>query len=316
MSLFGRPKYSKIFIKKKDIPQGLWEKCKNCQEIIHKRQLEENLLTCPKCNFLYPISAAARIASLVDEGTFVEINGELRSSDPLKFVDSKPYSQRQESSIKSTGLNDAIITGWGTIKSIETALGVMDFSFMGGSMGSVVGEKVTRLVEFGIKREMPVVVISASGGARMQESTLSLMQMAKTSAAIGRLREKNLPYISILTNPTTGGTTASFASLGDVIIAEPKALIGFAGPRVIQQTIKQDLPDGFQKSEFLLEHGLVDMIVDRKDMRDTLHFILSFLISGRPAKKNENVGSQSAKRGSRNNGSGTVEELAMARSIN
>ncbi len=303
MSLFGRPKYSKILIKKKDIPQGLWEKCKSCQEIIHKTQLEENLMTCPKCNFLYPLPSAKRIASLIDEGTFTENDATLRSADPLEFFDSKPYSSRQEQSIKKTGLNDAVITGTGSLDSIPVALAVMDFVFMGGSMGSVVGEKITRLIEFAIEKSLPVIIISASGGARMQESTLSLMQMAKTSAAIGKLRRKDLPFISVLTNPTTGGTTASFASLGDVIIAEPKALIGFAGPRVIQQTIKQELPDGFQRSEFLLEHGLIDMIVDRKDLRETLHFTLNFFMSGK--KKSSDRG----------NGKGEVRELVEAHAL-
>ncbi len=281
MSLFGRQKYSKILLKKKDIPQGLWEKCKNCQEIIHKTQLEESLMACPKCDFLYPLSSAKRIASLLDEGSYQELFGNLKSKDPLKFVDSVPYAERQKKSMAKTGLNEAITTGWGAIDAQNVAVGVMDFAYMGGSMGSVVGEKVTRLVEFAIEKGMPVVIVSSSGGARMQESTLSLMQMAKTSAALGRLRKKGLPYISVLTNPTTGGTTASFASLGDVIIAEPKALIGFAGPRVIQQTIKQDLPDGFQRSEFLLEHGLIDMIVDRKDMRATLSYIIKFFLKNK-----------------------------------
>ena len=303
MSLFGRPKYSKILIKKKDIPQGLWEKCKSCQEIIHKTQLEENLMTCPKCNFLYPLPSAKRIASLLDEGTFTENDATLRSADPLEFFDSKPYSARQEQSIKKTGLNDAVITGTGSMEGLPVALAVMDFVFMGGSMGSVVGEKITRLIEFAIEKSLPVIIISASGGARMQESTLSLMQMAKTSAAIGKLRRKNLPFISVLTNPTTGGTTASFASLGDVIIAEPKALIGFAGPRVIQQTIKQELPDGFQRSEFLLEHGLIDMIVDRKDLKETLYFTLNFLMSGK--KKSSDRG----------NGKGIIQELVEAHAL-
>ncbi|MDX9703686.1 MAG: acetyl-CoA carboxylase, carboxyltransferase subunit beta [Candidatus Auribacterota bacterium] len=303
MSLFGRPKYSKILIKKKDIPQGLWEKCKSCQEIIHKTQLEENLMTCPKCNFLYPLSSAKRIASLIEEGTFVELDKTMRSADPLEFLDSKPYSIRQEQTIKKTGLNDAVITGTGKINSLPVALGVMDFDFMGGSMGSVVGEKITRLIEHAIEKSLPVIIVSASGGARMQESTLSLMQMAKTSAALGRLRMKNLPFISVLTNPTTGGTTASFASLGDVIIAEPKALIGFAGPRVIQQTIKQELPDGFQRSEFLLDHGLIDMIVERKDIKETIHFTLDFFMSGK--KKSSDNG----------NGKGELRELVGAHAL-
>lgn len=315
MSLFGRPKYSKVLIKKKDIPQGLWEKCKNCQEIIHKTQLETNLLTCPKCNFLYPLPSKERIASLLDAGSFVELDAELKSSDPLAFVDSKPYAERQVATIKKTGLNDAIVTGWGLMKKMPVALGVMDFSFMGGSMGSVVGEKVTRLIEYAIKEQMPVILVCASGGARMQESTLSLMQMAKTSAALGRLREQNRPYIAVLTNPTTGGTTASFASLGDVIIAEPNALIGFAGPRVIQQTIKQDLPAGFQRSEFLLEHGLIDMIVDRKDLKNTISYTLSFFLTKRQAKKKPLSETLYVPKRSGNNGSGNVMELEMANQI-
>ncbi len=317
MSLFGRPKYSKILIKKKDIPQGLWEKCKNCHEIIHKTQLEENLMACPKCNFLYPLFSLKRIASIIDEGTFEELFHNLKSADPLNFVDSKPYHLRQKQHMKKTGLNDAVVTGWGKIGSLSTAIAVMDFSYMGGSMGSVVGEKVTRLVEFAIENSLPVIIISSSGGARMQESTLSLMQMAKTSSALGRLRKAGLPYISILTNPTTGGTTASFASLGDIIIAEPKALIGFAGPRVIQQTIKQDLPDGFQRSEFLMEHGLIDMIVDRKDIKDTLHFMISFLMDGKkkpdPQSCKKEAVSKIKKNG--NNGKGNITDLKKAKPV-
>ena len=303
MSFFGKPKYSKILIKKKDIPAGLWEKCKSCQEIIHKKQLEENLMACPKCNFLYPLPSAKRIESLTDEGTFVELFPNLISADPLKFVDSKPYDVRQKQSMAKTGLKDAVITGTGKINGLDMALGVMDFAYMGGSMGSVVGEKITLLIEHAVKHHLPVAIVSASGGARMQESTLSLMQMAKTSAALGKLRVNNLPFISILTNPTTGGTTASFASLGDVIIAEPKALIGFAGPRVIQQTIKQELPDGFQRSEFLLDHGLIDMIVERKDVKSTVSFIFDFFMNNK----------KKSKKGS--NGKGNVEELKLAKSL-
>lgn len=322
MSLFGRPKYSKVLIKKKDIPQGLWEKCKNCQEIIHKTQLEENLMTCPKCNYLYPLSSVKRIASLIDEGSFHELFSELKSADPLNFFDSKSYPDRQQESIKKTGLNEAVVTGWGTIDSTPTAIGAMEFAFMGGSMGSVVGEKITRVIEFAVEKYLPVIIISASGGARMQESILSLMQMAKTSAALGRLREAGLPYISVLSNPTTGGTSASFASLGDVIIAEPKALIGFAGPRVIQQTIKQDLPDGFQKSEFLLEHGLIDMIVERKDLKETISFILSFLLNGKKSDQLQPVGAGISSRNEEkesksvgNNGKGNVKDLKTAKSL-
>ncbi|MCB1194562.1 acetyl-CoA carboxylase carboxyltransferase subunit beta [bacterium] len=278
MSLFSRPNYLKIFGKKKDIPQGLWIKCKNCEAIVHKKEIEENLMACPKCSFLYPLGSKQRIKSLVDEGTFTEMFENLQSGDPLNFIDSKPYAKRQKEAQASTGLKDAVITGTGKIHSIDVGLGIMDFAYMGGSMGSVVGEKITRIIEYAVDNKLPVIILSSSGGARMQESTLSLMQMAKTSAALGRLRTANLPFISILTHPTTGGTTASFATLGDIIIAEPKALIGFAGPRVIQQTIKQDLPDGFQKSEFLLEHGMIDMIIERKDMRNTLGFILNFLM--------------------------------------
>ncbi|MCD6460423.1 acetyl-CoA carboxylase carboxyltransferase subunit beta [bacterium] len=303
MSFFGKPKYSKILIKKKDIPPGLWEKCKSCKEIIHKKQLEENLMACPKCNFLYPLPSAKRIESLIDEGTFVEMFADLISADPLKFVDSKPYNVRQEQSLKKTGLKEAVITGWGKISGLDIGLAVMDFAYMGGSMGSAVGEKITLLIEFAVERGLPVAIVSASGGARMQESTLSLMQMAKTSAALGKLRRKNLPFISILTNPTTGGTTASFASLGDVIIAEPKALIGFAGPRVIEQTIKQELPEGFQRSEFLLEHGLIDMIVERKDLKDTVHFIFDFFMNNKKKLKKGN------------NGKGTLKNLKLAKSI-
>ncbi|MDO8445584.1 MAG: acetyl-CoA carboxylase, carboxyltransferase subunit beta [Deltaproteobacteria bacterium] len=267
--------------KKVAMPEGLWIKCNNCGEIIYKKEVQRNLNVCPKCNYHFRISAQERIDFLADKGTFVEYDAGMEAADPLNFKDSKRYKDRVKDAQKSSGLKDAFISGEAVMKGISVMLGVFDFSFMGGSMGSVVGEKATRTIEKGIKKGFPVIIVSSSGGARMQEGILSLMQMAKTSAALARLRDAGLPFISILTDPTTGGVTASFAMLGDVNIAEPKALICFAGPRVIEQTIKQKLPEGFQRSEYLLDHGMVDMIVERKDMKDTIGNILSMLTSAK-----------------------------------
>lgn len=278
MAIFKKPKYATVQAKKSNIPDGLWVKCKGCNDTIYTRKLDENQRVCPKCGYHYPLKASERIKMIVDEKSFQEMDIKLRSVDPLKFFDSKSYKERIKQAEEKTKMNEAVVTGIAKIGGVKTALGVMDFSFMGGSMGSVVGEKITRLIEKAIKGEIPVVIFSTSGGARMQESTLSLMQMAKTSAALGRLSEKGLLYISVFTDPTTGGTTASFASLGDIIIAEPKALIGFAGPRVIKQTIQQELPSGFQRSEFLFDHGLLDIIVERKNIRSTLVNILQFSV--------------------------------------
>jgi acetyl-CoA carboxylase carboxyl transferase subunit beta len=256
--------------KKVKMPEGLWTKCKNCEEIIYSKEIERNLNVCPKCDYHFRINARERISLVIDEGTFVETDAELSSVDFLKFKDSKKYSDRIKAAVKKNGPGDAIITGSGMMNDQEVVVAVFDFGFMGGSMGSVVGEKVTRAIELGLEKKAPVLIFSSSGGARMQESILSLMQMAKSSAALAKLKKAGLPFISVLTDPTTGGVTASFAMLGDLNVAEPKALIGFAGPRVIEQTIRQQLPDGFQRSEFLLEHGMVDMIVSRQEMKEKL----------------------------------------------
>jgi acetyl-CoA carboxylase carboxyl transferase subunit beta len=263
--------------KKVRVPEGLMTKCQNCRETLYSKDLEKNHNVCPKCSHHFRISAVKRIELLLDEGSFVEFDGNMVSVDFLEFKDSKSYQDRIDAAVAKGGSKDAVICGEGKIDGTPVQLAVFDFSFMGGSMGSVVGEKITRAIERGIDKKMPVIVVSASGGARMQESIMSLMQMAKTSAALGRLRDLGLPYISILTDPTTGGVTASFAMLGDVNMAEPKALIGFAGPRVIEQTIRQKLPEGFQRAEYLLEHGMIDLIVERKDMRQKVSQIIGML---------------------------------------
>lgn len=277
MSLFSKPKYSTVTVKKKDIPQGLWRKCPISGEILFAKELEQNQEVVPKSGYHFPIIAPERLRHLLDEDSFVEYDRELRPVDPLKFVDSVPYRDRLLKYQKASGAHDAVICGLGKIHGIEVSIAVMDFRFGAGSMGSVVGEKITRTIERALERKVPCIIFSASGGARMQEGILSLMQMAKTSAALARLGEARLPFISVLTNPTTGGVTASFATLGDVILAEPGALIGFAGPRVIKETTQQALPDGFQSAEFLLDHGLIDQIVSRLEMRDRLREILSAL---------------------------------------
>jgi acetyl-CoA carboxylase carboxyl transferase subunit beta len=261
----------------KKIPDGLWVKCPSCAKTVFKRLVEERLDTCPECNHHFPMPAARRIQNLIDDGTWTEIDANMVSADPLNFVDSRPYSERIKQQMAKTGLKDAVICGSGKLDTIPVGLGIMDFAFNGGSMGSVVGEKLTRVIELSTKAKQPVIIISTSGGARMQEGALSLMQMAKTSAALGRHQQARLPYISVLTNPTMAGVMASYASLGDVIIAEPRALIGFTGPRVIKETIKQELPEGFQTSEFLLQHGQLDLIVTRQDMKAELARILRYL---------------------------------------
>ncbi len=276
MAWFKRTKDEKADRKVK-IPEGLWVKCDNCKEIIYRKEVERNLKVCPKCNYHFRISAMERLKLLVDSGSFQEMDPDLTSSDPLRFKDTIPYSERLAENRKKSGLGDAIISGEMQIKGTPVAIAIMDFSFMGGSMGSVVGEKVTRTAELALAKQIPLIVVSASGGARMQEGMFSLMQMAKVSAAIGRLKDRGVPYISVLTDPTFGGVSASFAMLGDIIIAEPRSLIGFAGPRVIEQTIKQQLPPDFQRAEFLLAHGLIDMIVSRKDLRETISRILKLL---------------------------------------
>ncbi len=259
------------------VPDGLWTKCNKCGEIIYKRQLEELLYTCPKCNNHFRISSFEYVAMLFDEGSFVETHGNVRSADPLEFTDTKPYTVRLQEAYSTAAFSDALTTGYGLIDGLKVSFGCMNFGFIGGSMGSVVGEKFARAADYALKERCPLIVISASGGARMQEAAFSLMQMAKTSAKLAQLSEARLPYISIMTDPTTGGVSASFAMLGDINIAEPGALIGFAGPRVIEQTIRKKLPDGFQSSEFLLEHGFLDMIVHRRDMKATLAKILRHL---------------------------------------
>ena len=263
--------------KKVKIPEGLWIKCPSCGETLVAKELEKNLNVCPKCNHHFRLSAHKRIDLLLDEGSFAEYDANLTSVDFLQFKDSKSYQSRIDAALAKGGSKDAIICGSGAIEGIPVQLGVFDFSFMGGSMGSVVGEKITRAIEQGLERNTPVIIVSASGGARMQESILSLMQMAKTSAALAKLRAKGLPFVSILTDPTTGGVTASFAMLGDINMAEPRALIGFAGPRVIEQTIRQKLPEGFQRAEYLLDHGMVDIIINRHEMKAKLASILSIL---------------------------------------
>ena len=271
----------KVKSTKKDGLSG-WIKCSRCEEMVHSNELEENAHCCPKCEHHYPLSAIQRIELLTDEGTFKALFNQIVSKDPLNFVDSKPYVERLAQAKTKTGRNEAALTGVCQIGETQTALGVLDFEFMGGSMGSAVGERIALLIEHAIAKKLPVVLVSSSGGARMQESIFSLMQMAKTAAALAQLHHAGLPFISVLTNPTTGGVTASFASLGDIIIAEPDALIGFAGPRVVQQTMGQKLPDAAQKSEFLLEKGMIDCIVKRKELKEKICFFIQFLMSKPP----------------------------------
>ena len=258
----------------REIPDGLWHKCSSCGALTYVKDLKTNLMVCPECGHHNQVNAYERIAQLIDAGTWVEMDADLTSCDPLGFKDRKPYSDRIKEYRQKTGLSDGVITGTGKIDGSDAALAVMDFRFMGGSMGSVVGEKITRMLETATAKRIPALIFCASGGARMQEGILSLMQMAKTSAALERHRQANLLYIPILTNPTTGGVTASFAMLGDIILAEPKALIGFTGRRVIEQTLKQKIPDGFQSSEYLLDHGFVDAVVPRTKLKQNLSMIL------------------------------------------
>jgi acetyl-CoA carboxylase carboxyl transferase subunit beta len=279
-----KPETVSIKESKLKVPDGLWVKCDNCKEIIYKLEVERNLKVCPKCNYHFRIGAKERLALIIDEGSFKEYDARLHPIDPLNFRDLKSYRERVREAKKATGMNEAVLCGMAKIGGFPVSICAFEFSFLGGSMASVVGEKITRAIERAVKERSPLIIISCSGGARMQEGVLSLMQMAKTSAALAKLGKAGQPFISILTDPTTGGVTASFAMLGDIIIAEPKALIGFAGPRVIEQTIRQELPPGFQRSEFLLEHGMIDLIVDRKSMRDLLIKLLDFF---RPQPKKE-----------------------------
>ncbi len=277
MALFGRKKYTLINIKKKEIPAGLWMKCPECQAPAYKKELENNLNTCPKCNYHFLLNAHQRIESIFDNGTFQERDANLISGDPLRFRGPKTYLEKLEADRKATGLKDAVITGHGQIKGREVAIAVTDSRFIMGSMGSVVGERITRIIEFATENKSPVIIISGSGGgARMYEGVFSLMQMAKTCAALAKHGKAGLLHISILTNPTMAGIMASFAGVGDVIMAEPRALIGFTGPRVIEQTIRQKLPEGFQRSEFLLAHGLIDMIVLRKNLVQKISQIIEY----------------------------------------
>jgi acetyl-CoA carboxylase carboxyl transferase subunit beta len=259
------------------VPEGLWVKCPGCEQVIYNKDLVTNLNVCPKCAHHFRIGAAERLRLLFDDGVFTEYDKGLVSTDPLKFTDTKPYRTRLESSIEATGQKDAVIAASGRIEGIDTSVAAMEYSFIGGSMGVVVGEKITRAIERAIEHRWPVVIVCSSGGARMMEGALSLMQMAKVSGALARLAQERLAYIAVLTDPTTGGVTASFAMLGDLNIAEPRALIGFAGPRVIEQTIRQKLPEGFQRAEFLLEKGMVDLVVDRREMKSVIAKALRFM---------------------------------------
>lgn len=278
MALFGKPKYTIVRLKKKEIPDGLWTKCEGCFEALYNKTLEENYRVCPKCDFHFVLNASERIDMLIDAGTFLEYDREMTSLDPLNFKGPKTYQEKLAQDKQATGLAEAVITGEGLLGEKKVIIAVTDSRFIMGSMGSVVGEKITRAIENATKNKLPVIIVSGSGGgARMYEGMFSLMQMAKTSAALCYHNRKNLPYISVLTNPTMAGVMASFAGLGDIIIAEPKALIGFTGPRVIEQTIRQKLPAGFQRSEFLLEHGMLDMIVHRKNLKERLGEILDYL---------------------------------------
>jgi acetyl-CoA carboxylase carboxyl transferase subunit beta len=262
---------------KKIRTEGLWVKCENCRQIIWKKDLEENLNVCPKCGKHFRIDARTRLAQLFDNGEYETFNDNLASTDPLKFVDLKPYSERLKRAQEETGLTDAVINARGKLDGRAVIVSAMEYGFIGGSMGSVVGEVITRAIEESLEKKQPIIIISASGGARMMEGVLSLMQLAKISAALAKLDEARVPYISVLTDPTTGGVTASFAMLGDLNIAEPGALIGFAGPRVIEQTIRQKLPPGFQRSEFLLEHGMLDAVVHRKELKSYISRALEFM---------------------------------------
>jgi acetyl-CoA carboxylase carboxyl transferase subunit beta len=289
MSWFRKPKQKLSATERRDLPSDVFDKCPKCSEILYRARFEQNLFVCPECGYHSRVSAEDYIQILIDDAEYEEHAGNLRSADPLRFVDLKPYPQRLEAAERKSGGGDAVRTVTGTLEGIPVALAVMDFEFIGGSMGSVVGEKIARLGRHALEHRKPFVIISASGGARMMEGVLSLMQLAKTSAVLAQLHEAGVPFVSILTDPTTGGVTASYAMLGDVHIAEPNALIGFAGPRVIEQTIKQELPEGFQRSEFLLEHGMIDLIVDRRELKATIGRVLRHML-GMPAPAEANGG--------------------------
>ncbi|MBU1923935.1 MAG: acetyl-CoA carboxylase, carboxyltransferase subunit beta [Candidatus Omnitrophica bacterium] len=277
MALFGKPKYTIVRIKKKEIPDGLWTKCEECLETLYNKTLEENLKVCPKCNYHFGLTAYERINTLFDKDTFSEFDKDMLAVDPLDFKGPKTYKEKLKQDQESTVLRDAVISGEGQIDGKHAVIAVTDSRFIMGSMGSVVGEKITRAIEYATKNKLPMVIVSGSGGgARMYEGMYSLMQMAKTCAALAYHRKAKLLYVSVLTNPTMAGIMASFAGVGDIIMAEPNALIGFTGPRVIEQTIRQKLPIGFQRSEFLLDHGLIDMIVHRKNMKNNLSQLLDY----------------------------------------
>jgi acetyl-CoA carboxylase carboxyl transferase subunit beta len=278
MSWFRKPKQKLSATERRDLPSDVFDKCPRCGEILYRARLEQNAFVCPVCGYHNRIGAEEYIDLLLD-GDYEEHGATLRSGDPLGFVDLKPYPQRLEAAERKSGGGDAVRSVTGELEGIPVCLAVMDFEFIGGSMGSVVGEKIARLGRIALETRQPLIIVSASGGARMMEGILSLMQMAKTSAVLAQLHEEGIPYISVLTDPTTGGVTASYAMLGDVILAEPNALIGFAGPRVIEQTIKQELPDGFQRSEFLLEHGMLDFIVDRQEMKVRIARVLRHMLA-------------------------------------
>ena len=281
MSWFSKPKYSTVTVRKNDIPKDVWTKCPVSGEIVYNKALQDNWMVVPQSGYHFPLSAPERIRLLIDEDTFEELDTNLHSKDPLKFEGVEPYTEKLKKNQDKTKLTDAVVSGLGKLDQQLISIAVMDFRFLGASMGSVVGEKITRCIERGIEKNCPVVIVSASGGARMYEGILSLMQMAKTSAALAYLAQKKLPFISVLTNPTMAGVMASFASLGDLIIAEPRALIGFAGPRVIKDTTQQDLPEGFQTAEFLLRHGLLDQIVSRLEMKERLSYFIHTFMANR-----------------------------------
>lgn len=277
MEWFRKAKTGFATQEKKNIPEGLWTKCESCGEIVYSKKMEQLLWVCPSCNFHFKISSQKYVQLLLDDGYLEEFDQNLFSADPLKFRDTKKYTDRIKAAQQKSGTSDAVTAGMAKVGGHEVSFAIMNFQFIGGSMGSVVGEKIARAIERATDREAPLIIVSCSGGARMQEGILSLMQMAKTAALLAILAKKKIPYISVLTNPTTAGVMASYASLGDVIMAEPKALLGFAGPRVIQQTLGQDLPKGFQSSEFFLEKGFLDMIVERKDLRNTVISMLNYM---------------------------------------
>ena len=281
MALFGKPKYTVVRVaRKREIPGGLWTKCEECGEIIYNKALEENFKVCPKCQYHFSVSAPERISQLIDSGTFKELDADLRSLDPLGFKGPKTYKEKLQQDQASTGLAEAAVTGEGRMDNRRVIFGVTDSRFIMGSMGSVVGEKIARAIERALRSKLPVIIVSGSGGgARMYEGMFSLMQMSKTSAALSQLHKAGLPFLSVLTDPTMAGVMASYASLGDLILAEPRALIGFTGPRVIEQTIRQRLPEGFQRSEFLLDHGMIDLIVHRKQLKPTLVQVLDYFTS-------------------------------------